>query len=750
MAYDIGAKIGIDGEKEFRDAIKNINTNMRTLGTEMLAVASEFDKNEKSAESLTAKNRVLNKQIEEQKNKLAELTKGLEASSDKYGKNDKVTQSWQQAVNKATADLNNMERELKQNTSALNGLGNEMDQASAKSSKLDKAIGNLKTGLGNIGGALGKAAVAGIKAIGVAAVGAGAGLIALTENTREYRNDLSKLEQGAKTAGNNFATMKDELSGLNALTGETDSSIEALSNLMATGFDDNQITQAVDALSGAVIKFPDTLKIEGLADGLQETLATGAATGTFAELIERMGGNLEDFNLQLADATTEAERQQVALDWLAKSGLSEINKQYKETNKQALEASEAQFKLTDAMADMADVVEPSVTTLKGGLADILISLVDVAKGTEGADKGFSDSITTFADNLLGMVTDMIPTISITLQALIPALITGISEALPLLATAAIDILLALTNELVAALPQLIPVASDILMALVNGIIQALPQLMTASTDVIFTLVDSIMTLLPELIPAAIQIIITLAQGIIGALPQLIERIPEIVQTIVTVLVENLPLIIDAALEIILALAGALIENIPLIIEATIEIIGSILGALLGGIVNIVTFVPKLFASLVSEFGQINWWQLGGDIISGIVEGVKNAARNLVDSVIDAAAAALDGVKDFLGINSPSTVMRDQVGKMMGAGVAIGITDSVMDVNAAMQDLTTFNLDGDIGLSTNNRRLAGATNNNSNIVINMYNTVRSDDDIRKINRGLRKELNNYSRAIGVTG
>lgn len=743
MAYDIGAKIGIDGEKEFRDAIKNINTNMRTLGTEMLAVTSQFDKNEKSAESLTAKNQVLNKQIEEQKKKLAELTKGLEASSEKYDKNDKITQSWQQAVNKATADLNNLERELKQNAEALDDFGNEMDQASSKSGKLDKALSGLKTGLGHIGSTLSKAAATGIKAIGAAALGAGAGLVAMTESTREYRTDLSMLEQNAKSAGNSFDTMKEELSGITALTGEADSSIEALSNLMATGFNDSQITQTVDALSGAVIKFPDTLKIESLADGLQETLATGAATGPFAELIERMGGNLEDFNLQLAEATTEAERQQVALDWLAKSGLAEVNAQYQETNKQALSAAEAQFKLNDSMAGLSEIVEPSITTLKGGLADILVSLIDVVKGTEGADKDFTESITNFADNVLNMVTEMIPTLSTTLQALIPALVSGISGALPLLATAAIDILLALTNELVAALPQLIPVAGDMLMTLVNGIVQALPGLMTASTEVIFMLVDSIMKLLPNLIPSAIQIIVTLAQGIINALPQLIDRIPEIVQTMVSALIENAPLIIDAALEIIMTLAGALIENIPLIIEATIKIIGAILSYLIGGIINIITFVPKLFGALTNEFKNINWWELGSNIISGIVEGVKNAARNLVDSVIDAAAAALDGVKDFLGINSPSTVMRDQVGKMMGAGVAIGITDSVREVNAAMEDLTAFNLDDNV--VTSNRSFA----NNSNIVMNVYNTVRSDDDIKKINRGLRQELNNYSRAIGVT-
>ena len=70
MASNIGAKIELQGEAQFRKAVTEINTNLRTLGTEMLKVKSEFDKNDKSIESYTKKNEVLTKQIGEQKNKM--------------------------------------------------------------------------------------------------------------------------------------------------------------------------------------------------------------------------------------------------------------------------------------------------------------------------------------------------------------------------------------------------------------------------------------------------------------------------------------------------------------------------------------------------------------------------------------------------------------------------------------------------------------------------------------------------------
>ena len=143
MAYDIGAKIGIEGEKEFRQAIQGINTNLKTLGTEMLAVTSSFDKNDKSMQALTAQNKILNKQIDEQKNKLTELQKGLKSSADKYGENDKVTQSWQQAVNKATADLNKMQYELNNNAAAMQKLSDGGVKFSEKMEKVSDSLGNI-------------------------------------------------------------------------------------------------------------------------------------------------------------------------------------------------------------------------------------------------------------------------------------------------------------------------------------------------------------------------------------------------------------------------------------------------------------------------------------------------------------------------------------------------------------------------------------------------------------------------------
>ena len=124
-------------------------------------------------------------------------------------------------------------------------------------------------------------------------------------------------------------------------------------------------------MSGAVIKFPDTLKIESLADGLQETLATGEATGQFGELLDRLGIGADNFTEKLKKCKTEAEKQQLVLDTLANAGLADVNKAYRENNKSLIENSDAQYELNEAVSDLGKTMEPVVAKVTQFVADLL-------------------------------------------------------------------------------------------------------------------------------------------------------------------------------------------------------------------------------------------------------------------------------------------------------------------------------------------------------------------------------------------
>ena len=160
MADNFGLKIGVEGEKEFKNALRDINTSFKVLGSEMMLVTSQFDKNDKSVQALTARNTVLNKEIEAQKGKIDMLRSALENASASFGETDKRTQTWQIQLNKAQAELNGLEKELAESADETDDLGDELketgDEAEKSGGKFEKLGGILK----GVGAAMGTVVVA--------------------------------------------------------------------------------------------------------------------------------------------------------------------------------------------------------------------------------------------------------------------------------------------------------------------------------------------------------------------------------------------------------------------------------------------------------------------------------------------------------------------------------------------------------------------------------------------------------------
>lgn len=132
MATDIGPKIGLDGEKEFRAALQSMGQQLKTLDTEMRAVTSAFSANDRSQAALSAQSDVLTKKLSTQEARLAEIQKALDYARANYAENSNEVQRWQQALNNATADVNKTKAQLTQldkglgdTESALNDAGKQ-------------------------------------------------------------------------------------------------------------------------------------------------------------------------------------------------------------------------------------------------------------------------------------------------------------------------------------------------------------------------------------------------------------------------------------------------------------------------------------------------------------------------------------------------------------------------------------------------------------------------------------------------
>ena len=399
---EIKTTLSLDGEKEFNRAISEAGRGMRVMASEMKAAAADFDVTGDEMEYLGRKSRSLNSQIEQQEKIIRALEGAVADSAQTYGEASAKTDGYRIKLNNAYASLSKLKKEHEQTDKRMEELGRDSERTGRRleqgigeaaddvSRKFDSMVNKLDSDIGSIKSMTSISAVVDVAGtIGGALKGAYDGVKGLVDETAEYNRSMSFLKTNADQAGISFQTVKKMALDVSGITGDMDASIEGLSNLLASGFEEDELAIAVDRLSGAIIQIPDTLKFESLADGLQETIATRNAVGQYAEYLERMGLDLDTVNKALAKAGKEGQEavESVALSFLSGHGAEEALAKYRAENEELVKYFEAQAKLTDAQAKLGETMTPAATAgieLVAGFVDKLTGLI-VAAG-EAIDK----------------------------------------------------------------------------------------------------------------------------------------------------------------------------------------------------------------------------------------------------------------------------------------------------------------------------------------------------------------------------
>ena len=636
MADNFGLKIGLEGEKEFKKALSEINQSFKVLGSEMKVVTSQFDKNDKSVEALTARNQVLNKEIEAQKKKIETLRAALSNAAESFGENDRRTQNWQIQLNNATAALNDMERELEQNESAIDELGNEMQQAGKQADNFgDEIEGAAKDAdgassklekVGSVVKGLGVAIGASVAAAGAVLAGLTKSFLDLAESTREYREDQAKLDAAFTTAGFTAEQAGAAYTDFYSILGEEDRSVEAVNHLAKLCETEEELAQWTDIAAGVWATFGDSLPIEGLTEAANETAKTGQLTGVLADALNWAGLSEDEFQASLDACASEQERAALITETL--NGLyEEAAENYKELNGDVMDARRAQAELTDAYAQLGAIAEPIMTTLKFMAADVLKEMIPfvsmMGEGLQGVLEGTAGSAEKFAEGMKGIV---------------DVLLNQLSTIVPMIGQA-----------ILASLPTLLEAGVDIIVTLLDGIVSALPTLAEATVMIVLELVNGLLSLLPQLAETAMQVIATLASGIATALPQLIPTIVQILTTVVQTLIENLPLVLEAALQLIMGLAQGLLDAIPVLIEALPAIILAIVDFVIGAIPQIIDAGIQLLTSLVSALPDIITAIVAAipQIIEGIITAVLDSIPQIIQAGIDLLVALIQALPEII-------------------------------------------------------------------------------------------------------
>ena len=278
------------------------------------------------------------------------------------------------------------------------------------------------------------------------------------------------------------------------------------------------------------------------------------------------------------------------------------------------------------------------------------------------------------------------------------LLTGITESLPGIVGIAVQIINSIIVALGENLPQILSAGGQIISSLIEGILLILHTLDTTGSILVQQLISSIGANLPTVVATGFQTAGEFINGILQKLPEVISSAGIILNGFLEYVIINLPSILDAGVELILSLVNGIIQSFPEIVSSAVSVVGKLLrtildnaprlieggitliGKLAAGIINavpdLIAKIPGIISDIKEEFTSIDWGQVGKDILSGIANGVVNGVGSLVTAARNAAESALDAIKRKLGIHSPSTVFRDQIGKNMALGMGVGFEKNV--------------------------------------------------------------------------
>lgn len=314
------------------------------------------------------------------------------------------------------------------------------------------------------------------------------------------------------------------------------------------------------------------------------------------------------------------------------------------------------------------------TTISGSMDSMKSSfqnvLADLALGNDlsASMQGLGDSIAAVAKNIIPVITNIITSVPTLLVALIPQLI-------PIVISGAQQLVQGLIDGFSQALPAISGISTQIPDGVITAISTGLPSILQKGVEVITNVANGILQNLPSLISAAGNILGQLLNAFLAGLPGMLDAGVKLVGNIGTGLLQNGPKVLAAIGSVIAQLLSTIVSHLPELLQKGIELIGQLAAGIIEAIPKIALAVPQVISEIKTKFSEIDWGEVGSNIISGIAKGITGAVGKIKEAAEGAARKAYETAKKALGINSPSKLMRDEVGKFIPAGIAEGINQN---------------------------------------------------------------------------
>lgn len=404
--------------------------------------------------------------------------------------------------------------------------------------------------------------------------------------------------------------------------------------------------------------------------------------------------------------------------------------------------------LTETAPILLDAVENALTSLLGILPDLnnlitqniipeavnmIISsiplfidsgiqiLMGLIQGIKQTIPVLTDTIPSVIESAVNIITSNLPLLVDAGIELIDSFASGILSAIPLLLDEAPMIISSVLGVLNSELPKILSFGVELLDSLIQGILSAMPQLNAMLPSIIEETANTLTSQLQLIVSTGISILQSIINGILSAMPLLIDMLPSIINTTVSVLLSNSGLIIQCGFDILVAVIDGLnlampelIKMLPSIIKTIVSVIGKNLPKIVAigsditieltaGIVKMTVHllkgVKQLTVAIVRQLLTLpkDALEIGINLIKGLWEGINDTIGWLMEKIGSLADRITQGIKDAFGIQSPSKVMEDSVGKFLAQGIGVGFEDEMKDVSKQMQNAipTSFDVNASV-------------------------------------------------------
>lgn len=567
-----------------------------------------------------------------------------------------------------------------------------------------------------------------------------------------------------KSALDAYATYEQAVGGVDTLFKGASSTVQkyAAEAYRTAGVSANEYMTQVTSFSASLISSlgGDTAKAAELGNTAMVDMSDNAnKMGTDIESIQQTYQSLARGNyamldnLKLGYGGTKSEMERLIQDAnkvkQANGEMGDLSIDKFSDVVQAIHIMQQQMGITGTTAkEAATTIEGSVGMMKAAWQNWLAELGKDNADINGLTKQLVDSIGTVIQNvgpriaqIITGITAALPQLFSSLGSTLPALVMQIlppvlgalgqlgtmllTSATTWITTSLPQLLAQFQSWVTSTLPSFLQTGLTMVTNLLQGIVQALPQIASTAVTVLTTLLDGLSAQLPQLIPIGINAVLNLVQGILNNLPQILNSGFKLILGLGQGLINALPDLVGKVPILIGQFVGGLIKSLPQSTQAGVQMLVALANGFIASVPRLIGAIPGMIGQIMSGFTSVNWGSVGMNIITGIASGIVGAAGRLVTAAVNAATNALDWVKRKLGIHSPSRVFRDQVGEMIGEGMAVGIDESASKVRKAAGRLTGILPSQDasysVGVANATRGVNAASYGNGGSVTNITQT-----------------------------